>query len=285
MKKSLVILIVLVASLARVPAAAPAQGGNRQYTKDGLTFDYPVAWTAAENSSADLQRILLTRNGASNLIMVFAQREPVTSAAQLYQSRNDVTLPYITSIARRLGLKEPPATNESQCIAVGDKFAVGFRMTGQLEKMPTTAEVYTVVLGQRLLHLVNIRADKDDAEAATAWKTLLDSLKVDPPANPSPEAERIDKIVMGGVLNGKAIKKPAPDYPASAKMARAMGTVTVQLLVDEEGKVAEAYAVSGHPLLQGASVEAARRARFTPTTLCGKPVKVTGVITYNFVLR
>jgi TonB family protein len=92
------------------------------------------------------------------------------------------------------------------------------------------------------------------------------------------------KIISGGVLNGKAVAKPQPVYPPIAKAARAQGTVVVQILVDEEGYVIAATAVSGHPLLQQAAVAAARQARFTPTLLEGRPVKVSGVITYNFVL-
>lgn len=89
--------------------------------------------------------------------------------------------------------------------------------------------------------------------------------------------------VSGGVLNGKAISKPQPAYPPIAKAANASGTVVVQVLIDEDGKVTEAHAVSGHPLLRKAAEEAARNARFSPTQLSGQPVKVTGVITYNFV--
>jgi len=43
--------------------------------------------------------------------------------------------------------------------------------------------------------------------------------------------------------------------------------------------------VSGHPLLQQAAVAAARQAKFTPTKLNGSPVKVSGILTYNFVLE
>jgi len=93
------------------------------------------------------------------------------------------------------------------------------------------------------------------------------------------------KIVSGGVLNGKAVAKPVPAYPPVAKAARADGTVTVQILVDEEGYVIAATPVSGHPLLQRPAALAARQARFTPTLLEGQPVKVSGVITYNFVLQ
>jgi TonB family protein len=92
------------------------------------------------------------------------------------------------------------------------------------------------------------------------------------------------KTISGGVLNGKAVSKPEPPYPSLAKAARASGTVTVQVTVDESGKVVAAKAVSGHPLLQSAAVAAARQATFKPTLLSGEPVRVTGVLTYNFVL-
>ena len=97
-----------------------------------------------------------------------------------------------------------------------------------------------------------------------------------------PSAKRLPD---GVVVNGKVISKPPPAYPPIAKAARASGTVTVQIIVDEEGKVISAHAVSGHPLLQAAAVAAAREAKFTTTTLGDRPVKVSGAISYNFVLR
>ena len=92
-------------------------------------------------------------------------------------------------------------------------------------------------------------------------------------------------VVEGGVLNGKAISKPPPSYPSAALSQRLSGTVTVRIVVDEVGKVIDAEALCGHPVLAEASVEAARQAKFTSTLLAGKPVKVYGIITYNFVLR
>jgi TonB family protein len=109
--------------------------------------------------------------------------------------------------------------------------------------------------------------------------------EVDVPPPPPPPVGGTGKTISGGVLNGKAISKPQPPYPAIAKAARASGTVTVQIVVDESGRVISASAVGGHPLLQQAAVQAARQARFSPTLLSGQPVKVSGVITYNFVLQ
>jgi TonB family protein len=93
------------------------------------------------------------------------------------------------------------------------------------------------------------------------------------------------QTISGGVLNGKATSKPEPPYPALAKAARAQGTVVVQVTVDETGGVTAAKAISGHPLLQPAAVAAAKQAKFSPTLLSGRPVKVSGVLTYNFVLE
>jgi TonB family protein len=102
----------------------------------------------------------------------------------------------------------------------------------------------------------------------------------EPPPPPSPP--RPLAAVLGGLLNNKAISKPAPAYPAIAKAARASGQVFVQVTLDETGRVISAKAVSGHPLLQQAAVEAAYQARFSPTLLSGQPVKVTGNLSYSF---
>ena len=92
-----------------------------------------------------------------------------------------------------------------------------------------------------------------------------------------------DKKIPLAVLNGKALGLPRPSYPAIARSAHASGWVQVWVLIDETGKVVSASAVSGHPVLRASAVEAAKLARFSPTTLHGQPVKVTGLIAYNFL--
>lgn len=87
------------------------------------------------------------------------------------------------------------------------------------------------------------------------------------------------------LITSKAVHKPVPIYPTIARHAGIQGQVAVQILVDEQGRVASARATSGNPLLQHAAAQAALQARFTPTVLNGHPVKVTGVITYNFTIQ
>lgn len=91
------------------------------------------------------------------------------------------------------------------------------------------------------------------------------------------------RTVIGGVVNGKAKSLPKPEYPRAAREQRASGSVTVMVLINESGSVISAGAVSGNPLLQLASRDSACGAKFSPTLVAGQPVKVSGIITYNFV--
>jgi TonB family protein len=94
----------------------------------------------------------------------------------------------------------------------------------------------------------------------------------------------VPKIVSGGVVNGKAISLPKPEYPAAAIVAKIGGSVNVQVTIDEQGNVISAVAVTGHQLLRKVSEDAAAKAKFNPTKLSGQLVKVKGVVIYNFVL-
>ena len=89
--------------------------------------------------------------------------------------------------------------------------------------------------------------------------------------------------VEAGALNDKAIDLPAPIYPGEAKKVHAAGKVTVRVIVDETGRVLSADIVSGPKQLWLAAIEAARKARFKPTLIGGTAVKVTGILTYDFV--
>ncbi len=151
------------------------------------------------------------------------------------------------------------------------------RSTPRQTTITTTTTTTTTTAPGKVDVVIEPRNNNQDAEAV--------EMQAPPPSREDYDNGGSDTVISGGVLNGKAISKPAPPYPAIAKAARAQGLVTVQVTVDEDGRVISAQAVSGHPLLQSAAVAAAREARFSPTLLSGQPVKVKGVVTYNFVLQ
>jgi len=122
-------------------------------------------------------------------------------------------------------------------------------------------------------------ADLRGAALDTNKKVVVVSDNAPPPA-PRP----LLKPVSGGVLNGMALALPPPSYPDAARRMRQSGMVQVEVVVDENGKVISARALSGPSILRDVAVEAAYRARFSPTKLSGQPVKVTGQINYNFTL-
>lgn len=126
------------------------------------------------------------------------------------------------------------------------------------------------------------REPVDDAQRAEAV-TASDAGGQPKPGDPAPDPKAKPgqrAPFSGGVLNSKALYLPRPDYPSGVD---ASGTVVVQVTIDEQGNVINAKAVSGPPALQQVCVNAALQARFSPTSLMGELVKVSGVITYNFV--
>jgi protein TonB len=107
----------------------------------------------------------------------------------------------------------------------------------------------------------------------------------DPPPAPTPAPTPKRVITSPTVLNSRALSLPKPPYPPIAKQMRIQGMVNVQVLIDESGRVISAKAVLGNPALTHAAQQAAMQARFSPTMLGEQPVKVSGVITYNFILQ
>ena len=116
-------------------------------------------------------------------------------------------------------------------------------------------------------------------------KTFIESLfPVDDSGKEKSDSERnLPRIIEGGVINGRALSLPKPQYPVEARRNGAYGPVSVKITINEDGKVIFACASAGNRLLWDASENAAYGARFSPTSLSGKPVKVAGVITYNYV--
>ena len=101
---------------------------------------------------------------------------------------------------------------------------------------------------------------------------------------PPPEPPQPPKTVSRGVISGDALSLPKPVYPEIAKRMRIEGVVRVQVLVDLDGRVVSASVLNGSPYLRVEAQKAAMQARFSPTLLNDQPVKVSGVIIYNFQL-
>lgn len=115
-------------------------------------------------------------------------------------------------------------------------------------------------------------------------------------------SQELPKVIRGGIVNGKALKLPSPEYPDWAKSTRLDGIVFVDVTIDEEGNVASAVAASdtrrqypGHDrenakdiepadvAIREAAEKAAAGAKFSPTSLNGVLVKIQGTIIFRIV--
>jgi TonB family protein len=113
----------------------------------------------------------------------------------------------------------------------------------------------------------------------------------EPPPNrsqsspPSLNQTQTIQQVVDKVLEGNAITRVEPIYPPTARAVKAFGTVMVQITISETGIVIAAKAISGHHALRNAAVDAAYKWVFKPTTVDGAPIKVQGVLTFDFRSR
>ncbi len=88
--------------------------------------------------------------------------------------------------------------------------------------------------------------------------------------------------VKGKVVKGRAKKLAVPIMPSVSQLPGARETVVVDVLIIEDGSIYAATPLVGRPEFNKAAYDAACASRFSPTTLDGRPVKVTGRIHYTF---
>ncbi len=117
--------------------------------------------------------------------------------------------------------------------------------------------------------------------------------KTTPPKPKEPEktpvvpdvSSNTPQVVQLGQLNTLAVKLAVPVYPQLAQKLNIQGKVTVQVTLDEEGKVVSAKATDGQALLRSACEDATRSSKFKPTIVGNRAVKATGYVVYNFVAK
>jgi protein TonB len=90
--------------------------------------------------------------------------------------------------------------------------------------------------------------------------------------------------VSQGVMAGLLLHPIQPVYPRIAVAARQEGVVVVTAVIDKDGRIVGARALSGPVMLQAAAVDAVKDARYRPFLLNGEPTEVMTTVTVNFRL-
>ena len=206
------------------------------------------------------------------------------------------------------GAKNAAASVNAELLSMTEITVDGYPGRLLLEQMRdgSTMSVKMVVVGQRLYQVAvtlpspSRMAPEQKAIYESAANKFLDSFKITAVSQQSGEVDEWlakesadsvhsiprheqDGLYDGNVINGRALSLVKPTYPPKARAANAQGTVEVKVLIDEKGNVFAAQAVSGNPLLHDVSVAAAKASKFAPWVVGGNPVKVTGIVQYNFV--
>jgi TonB family protein len=88
--------------------------------------------------------------------------------------------------------------------------------------------------------------------------------------------------VTMGALNRFAARLSMPVYPAFERQRNTEGLVTVEVTLDEEGKIMSAKAISGPKGLRQSAEDAVRKSKFKPVMVGDKAIKATGFINFNF---
>jgi len=112
-----------------------------------------------------------------------------------------------------------------------------------------------------------------------AWSDLMQGVN-QLPSGSVPEAAQttltaVQTIRVGGMVQAQnLLESPTPIYPPEAKAAGVQGTVKLQIRIGIDGRVTQATAISGDPLLIGAALDAAKRYVYKPTKLNGQAAEV-----------
>ena len=283
--------IAVIISLLGVSANAQSPDPQlNHFSTRGISFDYPAGYSVADESTTEAQKFIITRKGSSIQLTIVAMRR-LAPYENLPAAMDSFKEPLIQNVGLTLGATAGRTPIKT---ALGSAQAEGVRLrSSRLRKR--TGEVIWLRWNNRLVALSFVRADTEAGVGSYLWESVRSSLRVEAPmigieaAGTGSTGNALTGTsrppITGGILNGKAKALPKPTYPDIARAANVSGVVVVQVLIDEEGNVISAQAVSGHPLLQAVSVAAAREAKFARTRLSGQPVKVTGVIQYNFVAQ
>ena len=108
---------------------------------------------------------------------------------------------------------------------------------------------------------------------------------IGPIAVAGPSNTRTKPYPISDLNPGMLIKQVQPIYPAIAQQTRTEGKVVLVAVIDTQGRIENLRALSGHPFLVPAAINAVQQWRYRPYILNGQPVEVETQITVNFTLQ
>ena len=180
MKLTFVVAMVFagIVALAQTPA------GTKNFSANGLSFDYPEGWTIYDDSNPDAQQLTLARPKNDVQIRVFAHKGRITPE-KFPDAKKAFIDPYIASTVKQfvaMGAKPEQAADTSDIAGIK---AEGVKVTANLGE-PGAAKIYWALVGQRVVILTIFGPDREIKEFTPAWDVIRSSLKVEEKSTPKP---------------------------------------------------------------------------------------------------
>lgn len=242
---------------------------------DKFGFKYPSDWKMTNKSRESLEQYNLVPDKGNALIMVMAFPSKVSTYEAFEILKIGNSYPLVDKMLQ--GFSD--SIKRDVCIDINDVTVPGFSVSGLYNQKPSKGDVFIFALKEKYFQFVYMRNDEDSAKMDTAWKTLIESFKVE--GKGADNSSLLIDFKNDAVLNGKAVKLPRPMIPSGVNNV-APTEVRVRVTIDENGNVIAAKALTGDYRFHPLTIDAAKRAKFAPSVICGKPTKITGIITYNF---
>jgi hypothetical protein len=180
MKLTFVVAMVFagIVALAQTPA------GTKNFSANGLSFDYPEGWTIYDDSNPDAQQLTLARPKNDVQFRVFAHKGRITPE-KFPDAKKAFIDPYIASTVKQfvaMGAKPEQAADTSDIAGIK---AEGVKVTANLGE-PGAAKIYWALVGQRVVILTIFGPDREIKEFTPAWDVIRSSLKVEEKSTPKP---------------------------------------------------------------------------------------------------
>jgi periplasmic protein TonB len=96
---------------------------------------------------------------------------------------------------------------------------------------------------------------------------------------------RTGPLRVSSLSEGSLVRKVQPVYPPQARVTRTQGPVVLSAIIAADGRITSLHAISGHPFLIPAALDAVSQWRYRPYLLNGQPIEVETQITVMFTLQ
>jgi hypothetical protein len=178
---AIITLLCLVALLCS-HAAAQVGGADqlKHFSDKGLSFDYPSDASLEDKSGANGQHLVLVGGQGGAQIMLISRFETISSQEQFEKTRREMTDTLVNALLAEMKKNQAEPERADVQIDVAGARATGVRYRAVLGGEPGAMEIYTLLLGKRLVVLTLIGSDKEIAAAANAWAVVRRSLSVGP---------------------------------------------------------------------------------------------------------